>query len=144
MTVTIPDVMRRVRNYFVSSRIDGAWQVKGGKLLPEGLLGPGDWIAILDGPLSGVHQLDEYGSIPCTSGLAADAAWEGRICLLTPPAGFLRLCCEIAAWAKQHGDPSQTAESFGEYSRRREAGDWAQVFASSLAPYTRMYTEVSL
>ena len=24
----------------------------------------GDWIAILDGPLQGVHQLDEYGAIP--------------------------------------------------------------------------------
>ena len=144
MTVTIPDVMRHVRNYFVSSRIDGIWEAHEGRLLPEGLIGPGDWIAILDGPLAGVHQLDEYGCIPGTSGLARSAAWEGRICLLTPPPGFIRLCCEIAAWAKRHDDPTMTSESFGEYARRQEPGDWTQAFRTSLAPYTRMYTEVNL
>lgn len=144
MTVTIPDVMRHVRNYFVSSRIDGVWEVQEGRLLPEGPVGPGDWIAIPDGPLAGVHQLDEYGGIPGASGMVKSAVWEGRICLLTPPPGFIRLCCEIAAWAKRHDDPTMTSESFGEYARRQEPGDWTQVFRASLAPYTRMYPEVSL
>ena len=138
MTVTIPDVMRHVRNHFVSARIDESWWVADGVLLPEGLFGPGEWIAIADGPLCGVHQLDEYGGIPG----AKDVAWEGRICLLTPPAGFLRLCCEIDAWAKAHPDPAMTSERFGEYSRTQAHTDWTQAFAPSLAPYQRMYTEV--
>ena len=140
MTVTIPDVMRHVRNYFESARSDGSWRVVDGALLPEGLFGPGEWIAILDGPLSGVHQLDEYGSLPGTK----DSAWEGCICLLTPPAGFLRLCSEIAAWAKAHPDPAMTGERFGEYSRTQTHTDWTQAFAPSLAPYKRMYTEVNV
>lgn len=140
MTVTMPDVMRHVRNYFVSAHIDESWQVVDGALLPEGLLNPGDWVAILDGPLAGVHQLDEYGGVPG----AKDACWEGRICLLTPPAGFARLCCEIAAWAKAHPDPSAVSERFGEYSRTLAHTDWTQAFAPALAPYTRMYPEVNL
>ena len=144
MTVTIPDVMRHVRNHFISSCIDGAWLVKEGRLMPEACFGPGDWIAILSGPLAGIHQLDEFGSIPIPSGTDGNAAWEGRIYLLTPPPGFIRLCCVIAAWARRHDDPTMTSESFGEYARRQEPRDWTQVFAASLAPFTRMYTEVSL
>lgn len=140
MKVTIPDVMRHVRNYFVYARLDDSWQTIDGRLRPEGLLGPGDWIAILDGPLQGVHQLDEYGAIPG----AKDTQWEGRICLLTPPDSFLRLCCEIDAWARAHGDPSMRSERFGEYSRTMMHTDWTQAFAHALAPFTRMYTEVNL
>ena len=140
MNVTVPDVMRHVRNYFVSGRLDGRWELHAGALAPEGLLGPGDWIAILDGPLAGVYQLDEFGMLPAVP----DVVWEGRICLLTPPAGFLRLCCEIAAWAREHPDPAMTGERFGEYSRTLAHTDWTQVFAASLAPFTRMYTEVNL
>lgn len=140
MNVTVPDVMRHVRNHFVSGRIDESWLVKDGVLSPRGLLGPGDWIAILDGPLCGVYQLDELGMLPG----APTAAWEGRICLLTPPAGFLRLCCEISAWVKEHPDPTLTSERFGEYSRTLAHRDWTQQFAASLTPYTRMYTEVIL
>lgn len=140
MTVTIPDVMRHVRNYFVYASMDERWQTLDGTLLPEGLLSPGDWIAITDGPLCGVHQLDEYGGIPG----AGNVSWEGRICLLTPPAGFLRLCCEIAAWVKAHPDPSAATERFGEYSRTLAHTDWTQAFAPALARYTRMYPEVNL
>ena len=140
MNVTIPDVMRHVRNHFVTSRIDWSWRLSGGLLLPETSFRPGEWIAILDGPVRGVWQLDETGAIPG----AADAAWEGRICLLEPPAGFLRLCGEIAEWAAKHADPTLISERFGEYSRSHASGDWTQVFASALAPYTRMYTEVNL
>lgn len=140
MTVTIPDVMRHVRNYFVSSRLDEVWQTRDGKLIPEGLFSPGDWIAILDGPCQGVYQLDEYAALPG----APDCQWQGRILLLTPPAGFLRLCCEIAAWAKEHGDPALTGERFGEYSRTMRHTDWTEAFAHALSPWTHMYTEVNL
>lgn len=140
MNVTIPDVMRHVRNYFVSSCIDWSWQIEGGRLLPETSFRPGEWIAVLDGPVRGVWQLDENGALPG----AADAAWAGRICLLEPPEGFLRLCGEIAQWAAQHPDPTMTSERFGEYSRSQTSGGWTQAFAGSIAPYTRMYPEVNL
>ena len=140
MTVTIPDVMRHVRNHFVSARITQSWQTIDGQLKPGELLNPGEWIAILDGPLSGVYQLDEFGALPG----APDASWRGCICLLNPPSSFLRLCGEIAAWAREHADPSLRSERFGEYSRTLEHRDWTQAFAAALAPFYRMYTEVNL
>ena len=139
MTVTIPDVMRHVRNYFVAGRTDATWQVRAGLLTPQ-FFSPGDWVAILDGPAAGVCQLTEEGALPGVD----DATWTGRICLLTPPAGFLRLCSDIAEWARDHADPTLVSESFGAYSRRVDNRHWTQVFAPDLAPYTRMYTEVNL
>lgn len=138
MTVTIPDVMRHVRNHFVTGCIDWHWQTEGGALSPAGSFRPGEWIAIADGPLRGVWQLDEYGAIPG----AADAAWTGRVFLLEPPGDFLRLCGEIAEWAKAHADPTLLSERFGAYSRSQSSGDWTRVFARALAPYKRMYAEV--
>ena len=69
---------------------------------------------------------------------------RGCICLLSPPPSFLRLCGEIAAWAREHADPSLRSERFGEYSRTLEHRDWTQAFAAALAPFYRMYTEVNL
>lgn len=139
MTVTIQDVMRHVRNHFVTGSVEGEWQTRDGLLSPAAFR-PGEWIAITgaDAPC-GVYQLDEYGAIPG----AVDAAWSGRICLLSPPEDFLRLCREIADWAKAHTDPTLTGERFGEYSRSMEPGGWTTVFAAALAPYTRMYPEVN-
>ena len=139
MKVTIPDVMRHVRNHIVTARLSGAWQTEKGKLSPNDHFDPGAWIAIQGGPLRGVHQLDEFGAIPG----AEDAVWVGIICLLQPPADFLRLCGEIAAWAAQH-EPGLTSERFGEYSRTLAHTDWRRAFSPALAPYMRMYSEVKL
>lgn len=141
MTVTIPDVMRHVRNHFVTDILTGSWTLISGHIAPASpSLTPGAWIAIPDGPLRGVYQLNEYGALSD----APDAAWTGRILLLEPPQDFLRLCREIAQWAREHADPTLTSERFGEYSRQTTASDWTQVFAAALAPYTRMYPEVNL
>jgi len=140
MTVTIPDVMRHVRNHFVSARFDRSWQTIDGKLTPDCVFAPGEWIAVLDGPHAGVWQLNEHGAIPG----AQDAEWTGQIFLLAPPAGFVRLCGEIAEWVRAHPDPSLSSERFGEYSRTAAHTHWTRAFSPELAPYMRMYTEVNL
>lgn len=139
MNVTIPEVMRHVRSYFASGSITESWTIADGHLTPD-LYFPGEWIAITgpDAPC-GVYQLDENCALPGVP----DAAWTGQIFLLNPPAAFLRLCDEIAEWAKAHPDLTMTSERFGEYSRTQTSADWRQVFASALAPYTRMYPEVT-
>lgn len=141
MTISVSDVMRRVRNHFITGSMEGSWQLSGGRLLPAGRFMPGEWIAITgpDAP-AGVWQLDEDGSLPD----AADAAWTGTICRLSPPEDFLRLCREIAQWAERNPDPALRSERFGAYSRTQHSGDWGQIFASALAPYVRMYPEVNL
>ena len=139
MTVTIPDVMRHVRNHFPTGRIQERWQLSNGHLSPARFL-PGEWIAISgpDGP-RGVYQLDEHGCIPGVP----DAQWEGAILLLAPPEDFLRLCGEIARWVQRHPDPAATSERFGEYSRSSSGDAWTKVFANALAPYRHMYAEVN-
>ncbi|MBQ7850199.1 MAG: hypothetical protein IJ343_10785 [Clostridia bacterium] len=138
MNVTVPDVMRHVRNHFTTGSLKERWELSGGRLTPALFL-PGEWIAVTgpDAP-GGVYQLDETGAIPG----AADAHWEGTILLLQPPEDFLRLCGEIDAWARQHPDPAARSERFGEYSRSSSGDSWTTVFADALAPYRRMYPEV--
>ena len=139
MNVTIPDVMRHVRNHFVTARLSGSWETVNGRIIPGERLAPGAWIAIQSGPYRGIHQLDEFGALPG----AEDAGWVGAIFLLDPPADFLRLCGEIADWTARH-EPGLQSERFGEYSRTLAHTDWRRAFSPALAPYMRMYTEVTL
>lgn len=137
MTVTVSDVMRRVRNHFALSYRDDAWTLENGVLAPDAFA-PGDWIAIVGaGSITGVYQLDEHGALPLP-----DQRWTGRIWLLEPPADFLRLCREIGEWTESHPDPTTLSEHFGQYSRSQTTAAWERVFAAALHPYTRMYSEV--
>lgn len=141
MNVTVSDVMRHVRNYFVTGVLESSWRISGGSLAPQSGLCPGQWIAITgpDAPC-GVYQLDELRRLP----LPDDVCWQGIIHLLNPPEGFLRLCGEIADWVQAHPDPTCTGEHLGSYSRSQLAAPWQQVFAAQLRPYTRMYPEVNV
>ncbi len=138
MTVTVSDVMRRVRNYFVMGYADDTWTLEGGVLSP-GTLHPGDWVAITGaGSMSGVYQVDIGGTLP----IARSQTWTGRIWRLAPPEDFLRLCGEIAEWAESHPDPTTLSEHFGQYSRSGSSTAWERVFAARLQPYVRMFSEV--
>lgn len=137
MIVTVPDVMRRVRNYFLDRSIHREWLLEGGVLYPRDMVAPGTWIAIADGPVHGVYQLDENGAIPNLP----DRQWTGTIHLLAPTPAFLRLCGEIADWADKH-DPTLTSERLGQYSHSHAPAAWESVFTAALAPYMRMYPEV--
>ncbi len=139
MKVTVSDVMRHVRTFFVSGSVCGEWGLEGGVLSPAAF-SPGSWIAI-EGPdaPAGVYQLDENGALP----LEGCCAWQGRICQLAPPADFLRLCGEISVWADAHPDPSLQSERFGEYSRTQAVSGWQGAFADALRPYMHMYREVN-
>ena len=141
MTVTVQDVMRRVRNYFVSGAVTREWLTRGGTLYPRDIIAPGTWIAVPTGsPAPGVYQLDENGVIPGFP----DRQWTGTIHTLAPTGEFLQLCSEIAAWAARNPDPTLTAEKFGEYSCSRASAAWERVFAAALTPYMRMFPEVEV
>ena len=72
MTVTVQDVMRQMRNYFIASTLTGTFTVADGIIDLDPPLAPGAWVAIEgSGSLDGVHQLDENGKLP-------DAADEFR------------------------------------------------------------------
>ena len=149
MTVSMTELMRAVRNCFVTGAADGLWRVEGGTLMGDTPLPHSGWVA-LEG--RGVYDL--------ASGDLPDGEWEGRIWLLEPPADFLRLLEDINAWLAKTDDDSITSgavtrrrESFGVYATETEYGvsgtsdtpvDWQSVFAARLAPYRRMFPEVRI
>lgn len=143
----IQNVMREVRNYFPRYRIDGRWKASGGVLEGCDMLLTGDWVAMTGSDRwDGVYQVAEDGTLP---GLA-DGVWYGTLWLLKPPEAFLTLCGEITAWCEKHPADDVTDERFGEYSVRRAVDaqgvpvGWQRVFAASLLPWRRMYSEVPL
>lgn len=141
MTIKVSDVMRHVRNHFVRSAVTGTFIHIRGILTPAAHFKPGMWVAVTgeDAPC-GVYQLDENGGIPDL----ADSTWTGTVYLLEPPADFIRLCGDIGIWAAANPDPAVSSERLGEYSVARRAVTWENAFAPALAPYRRMFTEVSL
>ena len=136
--------MREVRACFPAAVIEGEFSLDGGVLSPNELLLSGDWIAI-QGSLGsdGVYCLGPG----CTVDGARDETFYGAVWLLKPPADFLRLCAEIAAWAAEHPASALRAERFGDYSCEAAVDEhglpvgWRQVFAAKLAPWRRMFTE---
>ncbi len=144
MTITVPHIMRRVRNYFPARAIRREWLIQGGTLYPKDIIPANTWIAITAPGPAGVYRLDENSALPGVP----ERQWTGDVHILTPPADFLALCDDIIAWGEKQSTPTVKDESFGEYSvtyqNQAHAPDWQQAFAASLAPYVRMYPEVDL
>ncbi len=146
MTVTIPQIMRDIRNGFPACALEGAWRLHGGMLTPCEALPDEGWV-VLEGTAcqDGIHHLGKGGALDG----AADEDWTGRVWLLAPPADFLALCGEIARWVDQAPEAGVLRESFGAYSRTAVTTGgrpvtWQEAFAQALMPYRRMFSEVKL
>lgn len=136
MAVTIGQVMRHCRNYFVHERIDGDFVIANGRI-SDFDAGACQYIAI-DGSAAnnGVHGVDD---------VLADESFTGRVWLLAPPSGFVALADEIAAYDAKAPAGSLQSESFGNYSYSRGSvatGGWSGVFGARLADYQRLCSEV--
>lgn len=139
MSVTVSDVMRQLRNYFIADTLRGTFTIADGVLEVAPALPGGSWIAVEGaGALDGVHELDAQGRMAG----AEDGSWTGIVHLLSPSGDFLRLCDEIRDWADKHPDGTLQAEKFGEYSRSQTSCAWERVFEKRLRPYQKMFTEV--
>lgn len=139
MTVTVQDVMRQMRNYFIASTLTGTFTVADGIIDLDPPLAPARGSPSRAPARSmGVHQLDENGKLPD----AADGSWRGLLHLLSPTADFLRLCRDIRDWADKHPDETLLTEKFGSYSRSQSSSAWEKVFERRLRPYLRMFPEV--
>ncbi|MBQ8653976.1 MAG: hypothetical protein IJ507_03485 [Clostridia bacterium] len=145
MTITIPDIMREIRNCFPVAVMDGFWNVSGGVLSPAHGLEGSEFVALEGSMQDGVHVLTEDFILP---GML-DESWHGRVWLLQPPADFLKLCIQIIDWGARQPDPGLHSESFGAYSRTMLSPSggplaWQDVFASALRPYRQMFSEVRI
>ena len=149
MAVTVPDVMREVRNSFPAQCMRGEWTVHGGCLTPCELLLEGDWVAVDAGArCDGIHRVGPGGLLD--EGGLPDETFAGDVWLLDPPEGFLALCGEIADWAERNALRGVTGERFGDFSQTLATGrdglppDWPAMFRLRLTPYRRMFGEVGL
>ena len=147
MAVSVPDVMREVRNTFPVHCMEGTWTVTGGCLTPCDLLLEGDWIAVTAGARAdGIRRVGPGGQLD--DGGLPDETFTGEIWLLDPPEGFLALCGEIADWAARNSLDAVESRRFGDFSQRRALGrnglppDWPAMFRWRLMPYRRMFGEV--
>lgn len=143
MASTIAAVMRHLRNYFERGSIEGEITIRGGVVSPavdapfvcfEGsTFHDGVW-QIAGNSLVGEHNPEE--------------TFTGKMWLLYPPDAFVALCEQIREYDGKNAPGALVAETLGEYSYTRATGKngapmtWEYAFATRLAPYRRMYTEV--
>lgn len=144
-------VMRECRNFFESGYRETLYRIAGSALSPDDLLRPGMWIAIEGSAFhDGVYKLGDGNVLTGLSADVADEEFRGKVWFLHPPAGFLALCEDIAAFEQKTPKGAYKSESFGAYSYTRAAGrngellTWQEFFAKQLAFYRHMYTEVNV
>ena len=144
MLKVVAALMRQCRNYFESGYQDGTFRIAGNRL--EGV--SGTRFVYISGSLyhNGVWELcDGYLTGRYVDGLP-DEEFDGRVWLLSPPPDFLNLCKAVKTYEESNPMSAVVRETFGGYSREWASEmmgkDGAQVFASRLAPYRKMFTEV--
>lgn len=146
------EICAEIRNFFTySDDIHvGDWVIESGAISPV-LSIPTDYIRIAGSRLNdGVHKRNKQGVFEL-----ADESFHGGIWVMSPPADFLALADEIAAWQAKNGGIDSPAmspfnsESFGGYSYSKSGGnasggsssagaDWRAAFASRLSIYRRI------
>lgn len=134
-------VMRRCRNFFITSKKTGTFKVEGGTLVqapPHA-----EWIYIQGSALNdGLYHF--------TAGRSdmRDETFTGTVYSLNPPADFLAVCTAIADYTLKNKPSVPISESFGDYSHKRPTGEdggvlsWTKAFQADLTPYIRMYSEI--
>jgi len=147
MAVTIADVMAECRNHFQRDSNYGAYEISSGVITPTDGITIGAYIAITGSLLNdGVYLVGAGYTLAGTH----DEAFDGIVWYLYPPARFVALCTEIAAFDTAHPPQLVTSESFGGYSRSMAtnqngaAAGWQAVYADSLRPYKRLIKTVPL
>ena len=142
MSVSIAAVMRRVRNFFERESIEGNFAITGGVLEP---VPDAPYIAISG---SACHDgVFPAGQLPKDR---PDETFSGKVWGLHPTDDFVAICEQISEYAERRPAGAPQSESFGDYSYSMGSaadglsGSWENVFAASLLPFRRMYTEVNV
>lgn len=142
MVNTIAAVMQEVNNFFERGSIQGEISIHGGVVSPE-VAAP--YIFVKGSSFhDGLHQLTDSA---ITGDSGTDETFSGCIWLLYPPAHFLEVCRQVAAFEAATPAGALQSESLNEYSYTRATGKngvltWQEAYALRLRPYRRMFTEV--
>lgn len=146
------EICAEIKNYFTyeGDKHFGNWTITDGMIAPSFDI-PTDYIRIVGSHKNdGVHKRGENGF-----DLIDENEFHGAIWVMSPPADFLALVDEIAAWQAKNGTIDSAAmspfqsESFGGYSYSKSNGGsadgvgstsitWANAYASRLNQYRRI------
>ena len=146
----IGEICAEIKNYFTyeEDKHIGDFVISSGQISPVINI-PTDYIRIIGSRLNdGVHKVSDLVRNPLT-----DESFHGAIWVMSPPADFLALVAEIAAWQTTNGGAGSAAmspfqsESFGGYSYSKTSGNtesggssvptWQGAYASRLNRYRR-------
>lgn len=149
----LSEICAEIKNYFTweQDKHIGDFSISGGQIAPSFDI-PTDYIRIVGSHLNdGVHKRGENGF-----DLTDEGEFHGAVWVMSPPADFIALVGEIAAWQTKYSgvdsvvmSPFQS-ESFGGYSYSKASGgsgsgagsssvpNWESVFASRLKIYRRI------
>ena len=145
----IGEICAEIKNYFTyeDDKHIGDWVISNGQVSPS-LDFPTDYIRIVGSRLNdGVHKRNKDGEFDFL-----DESFHGGIWIMSPPADFLAIVDEIAAWKDKYLTLDSeamspfTSESFGGYSYSKSTGDssgtgassWQGVFASRLKRWRKI------
>ena len=154
-------LMRETNNFFALTSESGEYGIKDGAIALQGEYLPNQWIAISGSVLNdgiyrvksaaaGMHELSN-GSDDETPA-QDEAAFAGVVYGLGAPRGFVSLAEEVGAFCEGAGKPtayiSEMVVGLHQWSRGlKEDGTpigWAQVFADRLAPFRRIFAQISI
>lgn len=140
MALTVADVMRHINNIFDEGYIDGTFAISGDQLT---VVPPYPWVCIQGSMMhDGVYRMQD-GKLEGVGENLPDEEFTGRVWLLKPPPGFLRLCDEIIAYEAKNPTGALQSESFGSYSYTRGgSGTWMATFGPNLWMYRKPFAKV--
>ena len=133
-------ICAEIRNYFTfeGDKHFGDFAIINGMITPSFDI-PTDYVRIVGSHLNdGVHKLSD-------TDLVDEDKFHGAIWVMSPPADFLALVDEIAAWQDANGKTDSLAmspfqsESFGGYSYSKGSGGSSESGASSVPTWQKAY-----
>jgi hypothetical protein len=146
----IGEICAEIRNYFTydEDKHIGDFVIDNGQISPI-IDFPTDYIRIVGSRLNdGVYKVSDLVRNPLK-----DESFHGGIWVMSPPADFLALVAEIAAWQEKNGGADSNAmspyqsESFGGYSYSKASSNtegggsivptWQGAYASRLNRWRR-------
>ena len=135
----LEQLLRHLRNYFVTEKYFGNFVIEGGSLeLP--FLQNGQYYRIVGSVFNdGIYKYEDNAV-----GLTNET-FDGAVWALAIPVDVINLAAEIAEWQTEHGTASPyESESFAGYSYKRAVGKsgnsvtWQDVFANQLNAWRKI------
>ena len=153
MGETLLMMFRECRNFFNKTEEIGEFELVGGKIELSGAYLVGQYIliagSVLNGPVRKITAVD--GNIFTLDGIYPDESFTGVVYGLRVPLAFLELAAKVSEFVKGAGGPpkyvSESVIGVHSYTVATKDGVplvWQDAFKNDIAPFRRMFTNISV